>query len=337
MPPTPAVKTSPRSRAPLHALVLLGLFSASACVLEAEPESGVGSLQLALTSESSGVSYRLTDARFALTGPETKGFASSDEPVVNVALTPGSYMLELLEGYRLVRADDPQGEGVSARLLSENPVPLLVEPGVTTEVTLRFELADGTQVSNQRGSVSVQLDLNGEADAGARDLCLDGLRISELDYDQPSVDDAEFVEIVNTAACEAELATVTLELVNGGDGKVYASYALMEAGARLAPDGRLVLGDPGVLSGLAADVLRMPLKTAGLQNGPDGVRLVLGGRVLDGVAYEGVVAGTGEGSPTKADDAELALSRCPEDFDSGDNGLDFQLKAPTPGAENLCE
>ena len=55
----------------------------------------------------------------------------------------------------------------------------------------------------------------------------------------------------------------------------------------------------------------MPLKTVGLQNGPDGVRLMAAGRVLDGFAYEGAVAGTGEGMPSAADEAELAFSRCP--------------------------
>jgi hypothetical protein len=256
--------------------------------------------------------------------------------VVSVELLPGSYMLELLAGYRLVRADDPEGATVSAKLLSENPAPLLVEPGAPTEIALRFELADGTQVSNQQGSVSVRLDLAGDTDAGSRDLCLDGLRINEVDYDQPSTDDAEFVEIVNTAACDAELASVSLELVNGGDGKAYASYSLMEAGGRLPAQGRLVVADPPLLSGLGPDVLRMPLKSIGLQNGPDGVRLMAGERLLDGFAYEGAVAGTGEGSFAKADEAELALARCPDGFDSADNGLDFQLKAPTPGTANGC-
>lgn len=317
--------------------LFLSAFPLNACSLDAASDPGTGSLNLALTSQAGGVSYRLTDARFALEGPESKGFSSGEEAQVSVELVPGSYTLELLPGYRLVRADDAQASTVNARLLSENPAPLLVEPGMPTEIALRFELADGTQVSNQRGSVTVGLDLAAQADASTEDPCVDGLRINEVDYDQPSTDDAEFVEVVNTAACAANLSAVSLELVNGSDGKAYASYALAEAGASLAPLGRLLVADPGLLPGLGASVLTMPLKTVGLQNGPDGVRLMAAGRVLDGFAYEGAVAGTGEGTPSAADEAELGFSRCPDGFDSSNNGLDFMLRKPTPGLANLCQ
>lgn len=317
-------------------LLLLAPFPLHGCSLDVSSDPGVGSLNLALTSQAGGVSYRLTDARFALEGPESKGFAGGEEAQVSIELMPGSYTLELLAGYRLVRADDPAGARVNATLLSENPAPLLVEPGLTTQIALRFELADGTLVSNQRGSVSVGLDLSSQSDAAAQDPCVDGLRINEVDYDQPSSDDAEFVEVVNTGACLANLSAVSLELINGGDGKAYASYALAEAGPTLAPMGRLLLADPGLLTGLGPDVLSMPLKTVGLQNGPDGVRLMAAGRILDGFAYEGVVANTGEGMPSAADEGELGFSRCPDSFDSSNNALDFGLRPPTPGLPNAC-
>ena len=145
------------------------------------------------------------------------------------------------------------------------------------------------------------------------------------------------MELFNTAACTASLGGVVLELINGSDGKVYASYPLEEAGPTLAAGARLVVGDPGLLGGLGADVLTFPLKTVGLQNGPDGVRLTAVGHSLDGLAYEGAVANTGEGKPAGADEAELAFARCPDGFDSDDNALDFQLRTPTPGAPNACQ
>ncbi len=317
-------------------LLVLAAFSIHGCSLDVSSDPGVGSLHLALTSQAGGVSYRLTDSRFALQGPESKGFSGGEETQVSLELTPGSYTLELLSGYRLVRADDPEGASVSATLLSENPAPLLVEPGLTTQIALRFELADGTLVSNQRGSVSVGLDLSSQADAAVADPCIDGLRINEVDYDQPSSDDAEFVEVVNTAACPANLSVVSLELINGSDGKAYASYALSEAGPTLAPMGRLLVADPALLTSLPGGVLAMPLKTVGLQNGPDGVRLMAAGRVLDGFAYEGAVAGTGEGMPSAADEAELAFSRCPDSFDSNNNARAFSLPPATPGLPNAC-
>ena len=154
--------------------LFLSITFSPACGLDVEPHAGVGSLNLALTSQNGGVTYRLTDARFALEGPEAMGFASGDEPQVSMELMPGSYTLELLPGYRLVRVDDPQGSSVNATLLSTNPAPLLVEPGMTTQVALRFELADGTQVSNARGSLSVELDLSAGLDAGSADTCTTG-------------------------------------------------------------------------------------------------------------------------------------------------------------------
>jgi hypothetical protein len=243
---------------------------------------------------------------------------------------------------------------VEATLVSENPAPVLVESGETTEVALRFELHDGTLLSNARGKLDVRLDLAAPdpADAGAAE-CVDGLRIDELDYDQPGADDAEFVEVLNTASCDARLDAVRLELVNGGDGKVYGSYPLANAGSRLPAKARLLVADPSVLDAVPAGVLTLPLKAAGLQNGPDGLRLVAaqsasdgsagtqgqaddGDRVLDALAYEGPVPGAGEGTPSGADDAELALARCPDGYDGDDNALDFMLVTPTPGAPNLC-
>jgi hypothetical protein len=316
-------------------LTTLLTFALTACVAQPH-EADLGSVSLALTSQTGGITYRLTDARFALAGPEDKGFTSGEEETLSMELPPGAYTLELLDGWKLVRADDPEGQPVTATLLSENPAPLLVEAATTTAVALRFELRGGAQLSNELGTLSVSLEL-GVATSGAGDGCREGLRINEVDYDQPSTDEGEFIEIVNTASCDASLDGVTLELVNAGDGEAYGRMQLSEAGAQLAAGGRLVVGDPGVLAALPSGVLSLGLPAAGLQNGPDGLRLVHGERQLDGVAYEGSVPETGEGGFTDADEQELTLSRCPDAFDSQDNALDFALRAPTPGAANACE
>ena len=62
------------------------------------------------------------------------------------------------------------------------------------------------------------------------------------------------------------------------------------------------------------------------------------GRVVDAVHYEGAVPGAGEGSPAPADgdDAAISIGRCPNGFDSSDNGGDFATMTATPGTSNSC-
>ncbi len=173
------------------------------------------------------------------------------------------------------------------------------------------------------------------------------LLISEIDYDQPGTDTAEFVEIVNNRAWPVSLLGVQLQAVDGATGLAYDTYNLSNVGVELAPHGLLVVGPPAVVSTLPAGVEfisvgNTPATTSNLfQNGPDAVRIVAGdGSVIDGVAYEGVVAGAGEGNPTRADPSNAAgsLSRCLESAtpDTGDNAVDFVLLAPSPGVAQHC-
>ena len=52
------------------------------------------------------------------------------------------------------------------------------------------------------------------------------LVINEIDYDQPSTDTAEFIEIRNNGSSPVDLAGWTLELVNGNGGSVYNTIDL---------------------------------------------------------------------------------------------------------------
>jgi hypothetical protein len=297
-------------------------------------EEDLGALNLRLTSEDRGITYRLADARFTLEGPNRREFAAGDEQELTLELPSGAYRLTLLEGYKLIRADMPDAGPVAASLVSQNPAPVLVSAGATARVALRFELAEGAASEGGSGRLSVGIEV-GPRDAGASDDCVRGLRINELDYEQASSDDAEFIEIVNTDSCPASLTDVSLELVNGSDGENYGRYPLTEAGA-LGAGERLVIGDPNVLAALPAQVKRVMLNGSGMQNGPDAVRLVRGMQVLDLVAYEGAVAGAADAGVTAADDGALALARCPDGFDT-EGTLDFALVTPTPGSANACE
>jgi hypothetical protein len=52
------------------------------------------------------------------------------------------------------------------------------------------------------------------------------LVINEVDYDQPSFDTAEFVEIKNVAATPIDLDPYALRLVNGANNAIYGTIDL---------------------------------------------------------------------------------------------------------------
>lgn len=162
------------------------------------------------------------------------------------------------------------------------------------------------------------------------------LTINEFDYDQAGADNAEFVEIVNPNAAAVDLADYRIEMINGSNGRRYGSYT--PAGS-LPAGGYFVIGDPAVVAALPAGTAAMTLKSGGLQNGPDGIRIVEAatGRVLDGVHYRDSVPGAGEGTPAPKDATATptSIGRC-NGADSDDNGADFATMAPTPGAANAC-
>lgn len=163
------------------------------------------------------------------------------------------------------------------------------------------------------------------------------LVINEFDYDQAGADNAEFVEIVNPNAAAVDLTDYRIEMVNGSNGRKYGTYAPPEGS--LPAGGYFVIADADVIAALPAKTASMPLKSGGLQNGPDGIRIVDAGagRVLDSVHYRDSVPGAGEGRPAPKDDtaAPTSIGRC-NGADSDDNGADFATMTPTPGAANAC-
>jgi len=165
------------------------------------------------------------------------------------------------------------------------------------------------------------------------------LVINEIDYDQPSTDTAEFVEIKNVGTVSANLNEFTLELVNGtgGGAAVYDTIAL--------PAVSLASGDYFVVCANAATVANCDLDdspdTNFIQNGaPDAVALRFNGTLIDTVSYEG---DTGvpytEGSGAGLEDAGVdgSISRCDDGVDTDQNNVDFVFTGTiTPGAENSC-
>ncbi len=200
-----------------------------------------------------------------------------------------------------------------------------------------FDLAgipgfDGTpeagEALNTPGAPNALVEVEPEAAA---------LVINEIDYNQPSTDTAEFVEIRNNSDSGVNLSSYTLEFVNGSNNTVYQSFAL--------PNVVLASGDYFVLCGDAANVANCDLDVTPdsnlIQNGdPDAIALLLDGEIVDTVSYGGDVPGYTEGSGaglTDSDAPGIGISRCPDGMDTDQNNVDFAQASITPGEANDCD
>jgi predicted extracellular nuclease len=161
--------------------------------------------------------------------------------------------------------------------------------------------------------------------------------INEVDYDQPSTDTAEFLELKNVSAGSINLDPYSVVLVNGnaGGAAVYRTINL--------PSAELPAGDVYVICANLATTANCDLDggpdTDLIQNGaPDAIGLRNGTTLVDALSYEGDTgAPYTEGWGIGVEDTAAAgegLARCGADTDR--NGFDFQLRSITPGADNGC-
>ncbi len=164
------------------------------------------------------------------------------------------------------------------------------------------------------------------------------LVINEVDYDTPSTDDAEFIELYNKGAGAISLSNYEIRLINGSDGtSVYQT---------LNPTGSLASGAYYVICGDNTKVANCDLDHATntnlIQNDTEAVALVVSasGAVVDALTYEGVLPANGDQytettqSADDVDDANKGLSRTSDGTDSNDNSSDFAVRCTTPGAAN---
>ncbi len=176
--------------------------------------------------------------------------------------------------------------------------------------------------------------------AGGAGAASSTLVINEVDYDQPGVDTAEFLELKNVSRSAIDLDPYSVELVNGnaGGAVVYQTIGL--------PAVSLASGELYVICANATTVANCDLdvtpETNLIQNGsPDGIGLRLGATLIDALSYEGNTGApyTETSGAGLDDDASLAgkgLSRCPDGFDTDTNNADFGLRDATPGIANSC-
>jgi hypothetical protein len=129
------------------------------------------------------------------------------------------------------------------------------------------ELADGTQLDDNGNGIPD--DCEGDTPTT--------LWINEFHYDNASSDVGEFVEVVLLDGVNP--SQVTLSLYNGNGGVVYSSH---NVGTEFTP------GE----SGNGYTVYWLEFEPNGIQNGPDGFCLDLGGQVAQFISYEGTLEAT---------------------------------------------
>lgn len=173
-----------------------------------------------------------------------------------------------------------------------------------------------------------------------------GLVVNEVDYDQPSVDSAEFIELYNAGSAPINLSNYTVVLFNGNS----ASNALYDSIALPA-----TTLNPGSFFVICSGSGKVPLcdlarttVTNMIQNGaPDAIGIrdnnTLG--LIDVVSYEGdcitpYVEGTGvlDADTAQTDSIAgryLSISRFPDGNDSNNNAADFTRVCATPGTANV--
>ena len=169
------------------------------------------------------------------------------------------------------------------------------------------------------------------------------LVINEIDYDQPGVDDAEFIELYNAGSAGINLGDYMVKLFNGNvtSNVFYDSIQL--------PATTLNAGDYFVI-GMAGVINTDLLFTASVQNGsPDAVVIYQNstGSNIDIVSYEGDCIAPyleGSGVPLAQSDtlqsdsvagAYLSIARFPDGTDSNNNSADFNRVCSTPGYANV--
>ena len=163
------------------------------------------------------------------------------------------------------------------------------------------------------------------------------LVINELDYDQPSTDAAEFIELKNVGAGAINLDNYALELINGS-GCGAALYLTIDL-----PNVNLAAGDYFVICANVANCdLDVTPNTDLIQNGaPDGVGLRLSGGLIDAISYEGntgafYTEGSGAGLEDGSTQTAMGIARCADGADTDVNNADLGLRSITPGAANSC-
>jgi Lamin Tail Domain len=149
------------------------------------------------------------------------------------------------------------------------------------------------------------------------------LLLNEVLYDPEGADEGrEFVELWNPDSTSHPLEGVVLEACDGARPGSWTTVWRGAAGAAAAPR--------------TAHVVHGAALAVALQNGPDAIRLVRGGAVLDLLGYGDLEdASLREGEPAVDAPSGQSLGRVRDGVDTGSNRADWTAESdPTPGEAN---
>jgi len=157
--------------------------------------------------------------------------------------------------------------------------------------------------------------------------------LNEVLYDPAGADGGhEYVELFNNGLDTASLAEVSLQFANGAVGDHWSVRWSGRQEDVLAPGECWLIVDQG-WSGPMPDAVA----ALGLQNGPDAIRLVASGLVIDRLGY-GLLLDPAlfEGTPHPGAPSGRALARRPDGIDSDHNDSDWtSTDELTPGELNV--
>jgi len=147
-------------------LLVAALLGLGACAAD-----DLGTVDLSLTGTSpAGKVYRLREGELLLAGTGTsRVFFTEDDPnrtTITTRLQPGAYTLGLAVGWHLeVLSPSGPPRNVTATLVSTNPLPVVIEPGTLTRVTLLFRV-DGEDVPMGDGDLEIGIGIE-DRDGGS--------------------------------------------------------------------------------------------------------------------------------------------------------------------------
>lgn len=165
--------------------------------------------------------------------------------------------------------------------------------------------------------------------------------INELNYDDSSTDDVEFVELYNPTGATVDIGGWTLVGEEGSAGGAANGSVTIPAGTMLLAGDYYVVGQPAVPN------VDLDIGGLGLENGPDGVYLQdANQQIVDGVVWE--YANWTAAAPSWLEGDGLfgdiqghqnsngtnSISRVSDGVDTDDNGCDFRPQFWSPGTSN---
>jgi hypothetical protein len=155
--------------------------------------------------------------------------------------------------------------------------------------------------------------------------------LNEVYYDHPGRDDGyEFVELINTSESAQCLGEYRLEFHDG------ASSGWITIWRGQPEDTVAGSGELFLIGGDSLACSCDAISNLGLQNGPDAVRLVAPGGILDLLGYGSLDDPVYyEGRSATDAPSGRSLARVPDGDDTADNRGDFAVAEPSPGRFNV--